>query len=105
MLSCGNISIQLARSVFWRYLPSILRWESPSALRSFSRLVTHLYARATSCLLEASTQLANRANSHTLKLNQLNIPHYKIQQVAWESDLGEQEPSVPLWEFFFPLFN
>lgn len=105
MLSSGNISIQPVRCGFWRYLPSILRWESPSELRSFSRLVTHLYARATSCLLEASTQLANRANSHTLKLNQLKIPHYKIQQVARESDSGAQELSVPLWEFFFPLFN
>lgn len=38
-------------------------------LRSFSRPVTHLYARATSCLLEASTQLANWASAHTLKLN------------------------------------
>lgn len=63
--------LRTARAVrfFGRYVPSILRWESPSELRSFRRLVTHLYGRATSCLLQASTQLANRANSPTLKLN------------------------------------
>lgn len=83
----------------------IPHWESPSEkLRSFSRPVTHLYARATSCLIDASTQLANWANSQKLKLKWLNISYNKINKVIGKM-FTDRVAFADVLEFFFPLFN
>lgn len=74
---------------------------SLTQLLSFRRPVTHLYARATSCLLKASTQLANRANTYTLKLNSVNFSFYQIQQVIVAPDYTLERLSVLYGRFSF----
>lgn len=63
-------------------------------LRSLSRPVTHLYARATSCLLQASTQLANWANTYTLKLKWVQMLIFQKNQQVVEK-LGSETQGSP----------